>query len=99
MTKQDKLNPKDTETFIFDDGGREAAGYKGFAGDCTVRAIAIATEKPYKEVYDALFEMNRTSNTRKKTRCSNPGCIAWLCHLAACVTCQLLMHKVSYACA
>jgi hypothetical protein len=58
--------------FIYDDGGREASGYKGSAGDCTVRAIAIATQKPYQEVYDALFEMNKTANTRKKTRRGNP---------------------------
>lgn len=45
--------------FVYDDGGRSAAGYKGRARDCTVRAIAIATGKPYQEIYDVLFEMNR----------------------------------------
>jgi hypothetical protein len=45
--------------FTYNDGGRAAAGYKGKARDCVVRAIAIATEKPYREVYDALFELNR----------------------------------------
>jgi hypothetical protein len=40
--------------FELDDGGREAAGYKGSTGDCVTRAIAIATGKPYQEVYDAL---------------------------------------------
>ena len=29
--------------FVYDDGGRKAAGYKGDTSDCTVRAIAIAT--------------------------------------------------------
>ena len=29
------------------DGGRAAAGYKGQAGDCVVRSIAIATRMPY----------------------------------------------------
>ena len=28
------------------DGGRAAAGYKGQAGDCVVRSIAIATGMP-----------------------------------------------------
>lgn len=42
------------ETFIYNDGGRASAGYKGEAGDCVVRAIAIATETPYQEVYDDL---------------------------------------------
>jgi hypothetical protein len=41
--------------FIYNDGGREAAGFKGFTGDCVTRAIAIVTEKSYKEVYDALW--------------------------------------------
>lgn len=37
-----------------DDGGRESAGYKGVTGDCVVRAIAIASQLPYQEVYDAM---------------------------------------------
>lgn len=37
--------------WVYDDGGRKAAGYKGDAGDCVTRAIAIATGLPYKEVY------------------------------------------------
>jgi hypothetical protein len=40
--------------FIFNDGGRAAAGFKGEAGDCVVRAIAIASGAPYQEIYDAL---------------------------------------------
>ena len=36
--------------WIYSDGGRAAAGYKGDAGDCVTRAIAIATEIPYQEV-------------------------------------------------
>jgi hypothetical protein len=42
--------------YVYDDGGRAQAGYKGQAGDCTVRAIAIATELPYQEVYDELSQ-------------------------------------------
>lgn len=44
--------------FVRDDGGREQAGYKGKAGDCVCRAIAIATEQPYEVVYDALNELS-----------------------------------------
>ena len=44
--------------FQYNDGGRAAAGYKGRAGDCAVRAIAIAAEKPYQEVYDGLRDCN-----------------------------------------
>ena len=42
---------------IYDDGGREQAGYKGAASDCVTRSIAIATGRPYQEVYDALNEL------------------------------------------
>lgn len=42
--------------FLYDDGGRAAAGFRGKTGDCVTRAITIATELPYGEVYDALHE-------------------------------------------
>lgn len=41
-------------TWVYNDGGRSEAGFKGFAGDCVVRAIAIVTEIPYKAIYDDL---------------------------------------------
>ena len=41
--------------WVYDDGGRAAAGFNGrSSGDCACRAIAIATGKPYREVYDGL---------------------------------------------
>jgi hypothetical protein len=40
--------------FAHDDGGRAAAGFRGTTGDCVCRAIAIATRRDYREVYDAL---------------------------------------------
>ena len=43
--------------FVFHDGGRAAAGYKGKTGDCVARSIAIATGKPYQEVYEALNQL------------------------------------------
>jgi hypothetical protein len=55
-------------TFYHDDGGREAAGYKGLAGDCVARAVAIAAELPYREVYDALAEGNATQRLSKGER-------------------------------
>jgi hypothetical protein len=45
--------------FIYNDGGRAAAGWKAMAEDCVTRAVAIATEKPYQEVYDALHGLMR----------------------------------------
>jgi hypothetical protein len=40
--------------FVLDDGGRAAAGFKGNAGDCVCRAVAIASGRPYAEIYAAL---------------------------------------------
>lgn len=51
------MNTNRMPEYKYDDGGRATAGYKGKTGDCGVRAVAIATGKPYKEVYDALFDI------------------------------------------
>ena len=40
------------------DGGRSAAGYKGKAGDCVVRSIAIVSGLPYQKIYDDLYKAN-----------------------------------------
>lgn len=40
--------------FVKDDGGRAAAGFKGSAGDCVARSVAIASGRPYTEIYAAL---------------------------------------------
>lgn len=42
--------------YVYSDGGREAAGYKGLAGDCVCRAVAIASGRPYDEVYKRLAQ-------------------------------------------
>lgn len=54
--------------FIINDGGRKEAGFKGDAGDCVCRSIAIITEKPYQEVYDALNEISRELGYWHRTR-------------------------------
>lgn len=51
--------------FIYNDGGRAAAGFKGTADDCVCRAIAIATERPYKEVYDLINEYGKKERMGK----------------------------------
>ena len=56
--------------FQHDDGGRKAAGYKGSAGDCVTRAVAIAAELPYREVYDALAAGNAAQRASKQERMS-----------------------------
>jgi hypothetical protein len=42
--------------WVYDDGGRAAAGFTGRADDCVVRAIAIATQQPYGTVYSTLHD-------------------------------------------
>ena len=54
--------------FVYNDGGREAAGFKGAVGDCVCRAIAIATERPYKEVYDLINEYGKKERMGKHQR-------------------------------
>lgn len=43
-----------TMPVVINDGGRAASGRRGAGGDCVTRAIAIALEKPYDEVFNAL---------------------------------------------
>jgi hypothetical protein len=40
--------------WVRDDGGRAAAGYRGLAGDCACRAIAIAVPMDYRLAYDLI---------------------------------------------
>ena len=58
---------KPTPVFVYNDGGRKAAGYKGSAGDCVTRAIAIAAQLPYQQVYDRLAEGNASQRKSKRT--------------------------------
>ncbi len=50
----------------YNDGGRYKAGYKSAAGDCAVRAIAIATNKPYQEVYNAINLLAKSERIGKR---------------------------------
>jgi hypothetical protein len=54
--------------FQFNDGGRKAAGYKGKTGDCVVRAVAIATELPYQDIYDRVNKLAARERTGKRKR-------------------------------
>lgn len=55
----------DTDTFVWNDGGRHAAGFKGDAGDCVTRAITIAAELDYAKVYsDLALLMSMTGKPR-----------------------------------
>ena len=44
--------------FRYSDGGRADSGFKGTAGDCVVRAISIASNVPYRQVYNELMKRN-----------------------------------------
>lgn len=55
--------------FVYCDGGRLQSGFKEKkkTGDCVARAIAIASQVPYEEVWKFLEEKNAT---QRKTKCS-----------------------------
>lgn len=54
--------------WVYDDGGRKAAGFQGTTGDCVTRAIAIATGTPYGEVYKLINEAATYERTGKRKR-------------------------------
>lgn len=57
------------DSYVYSDGGRAAAGYRGDADDCCVRAFSIATGRPYQEIYDRLNALasKERIGKRKKT--------------------------------
>lgn len=57
--------------YVYSDGGRSEAGYKGTTGDCAARAIAIATGESYQSIYDAINELAELERPRKNARRSN----------------------------
>lgn len=57
--------------FVRNDGGRMAAGFKGKTGDCVTRAIAIAANRPYQEVYDGLNAYKASMRQTKRVRGSS----------------------------
>src|ERR1700677_2001648 len=63
--------------FIYDDGGRSAAGFKGTPGDCVTRAVAIASGLPYLEVYkvmaDGMGTQRDTGKFAKRGRTARRG--------------------------
>ena len=53
--------------YNYNDGGRSQY-FKGDAGDCVVRAIAIASSLDYKKVYDDLHKLNTKYMNSKNTK-------------------------------
>ena len=56
------------QRYIYNDGGRQDAGFKGSTGDCVTRSIAIVTGKPYKEIYDALNQLSESERIGKRKK-------------------------------
>jgi len=54
--------------FKYNDGGRAEAGYKGVTGDCCCRAFAIASGRPYKEIYKLINEIGKKTAGRSGRR-------------------------------
>ena len=65
---KDGIEYSHAQRYIFNDGGRKAADYKGHTGDCVTRSIAIVTGKSYKEVYDALNKLSETEYLGKRMK-------------------------------
>ena len=55
-------------SYTYNDGGRAEAGYMGDTRDCACRAIAIATGKPYKEVYDLINKYGKEERITKRRK-------------------------------
>lgn len=54
------------------DGGRAEAGYKGTAGDCVTRAVAVATGSPYADVYKLMHEAGNKHGSKSAARTGVP---------------------------
>jgi hypothetical protein len=81
-----RLDPTDGRCrWVKDDGGRSrsgvARGHKDAVGDCVARAIAIAAQRPYREVHDALIAAKvrevATSKEAWAKRARHKGGISW----------------------
>lgn len=54
--------------WVYDDGGRSRYFKAEGVGDCAARAIAIATGRDYKEVYDDLNRLAKSERVGKRKR-------------------------------
>jgi len=61
--------------FVKDDGGRAAAGFKGDAGDCVARAVAIASGRGYSTVYNDLAAINAAMRKTKRRKKGSVGSV------------------------
>lgn len=62
-----KDGEEDAMQFVYDDGGRQDAGFRGKAGDCVTRAVAIASGLPYIEVYKEFAAQTGAQKATKRS--------------------------------
>jgi hypothetical protein len=58
--------------WVHNDGGREAAGFKGITRDCGVRALSITSGLDYDICYDIAVEIGRKDRKTKLKNKSHP---------------------------
>lgn len=66
--QQLKTEQIEADHWVYDDGGRAEAGFRGETRDCVTRAIAVATQMPYKEVYDLVNAYGKKERSSKRRR-------------------------------
>jgi hypothetical protein len=54
--------------FYYNDGGRVESGRRGIAGDCAVRAMAIALDLDYDACYKEIAQANKDNGRAKSVR-------------------------------
>lgn len=54
--------------WVYDDGGRSRYFKAEHVGDCVCRAVAIATGRDYKQVYDDINRLAKSERTGKRKR-------------------------------
>lgn len=64
MTSQ----PRRPLDWVYDDGGRGGAGFKGKTGDCGVRALTIALDEDYQAMYETMFHLQREYGETRRDR-------------------------------
>lgn len=66
VMENDIVTPAASRWYVYSDGGRAEAGFKGTTNDCVCRAIAIASGLPYKWVYDRLNVLAKEEKPSKR---------------------------------
>lgn len=57
----------ESANFVYNDGGRTAAGFKGETRDCVTRALAIIARMDYQDAYDTVNSYARRGHRSART--------------------------------